>query len=80
MNYTWKQNAQSNWRAPKFLARPEVGLSYSNSRIVRNSKARSQLSALKRVEGRAKAPGWDYEKWQALVTYLNLHQTNQQVG
>ncbi len=40
----------------------------------------SQLSTLKGVEGRVEAPGWDQEEGQALVTYSNLHQTNQQVG
>ncbi len=42
--------------------------------------ARSLLSALKGVEGCAKAPGWDQEEGQALVTYSNMYQTNQQVG
>jgi hypothetical protein len=36
-----------------------MGLNYSNIEIVRNSGARSQLSTLKGVEGRAKALGWD---------------------
>jgi len=36
-----------------------MGLSYSNNGIVKNSGARSQLSELEGVEGRAKAPGWD---------------------
>jgi hypothetical protein len=35
--------------------------------------ARSQLSALKGVEGRAKVSGWDSEEGRALVTYSNLH-------
>jgi len=43
-------------------------------------RACSQLSTLKGVEGCVEAPGWDYEEGQALVTYLNLHQANQQVG
>ncbi len=42
--------------------------------------AHSQFSALKGVEGHVEVSGWDYEKGQALVTYSNLHQTNQQVG
>ncbi len=40
----------------------------------------SQLSALKGVEGPAEVLGWDKEEGQALVTYSNLHQTNQQVS
>ncbi len=43
-------------------------------------EALSQLSALKRVEGRAEPLRWDQEEGQVLVTYSNLHQTNQQVG
>jgi len=43
-------------------------------------RAHSQLSALKGVEARAEASGWDWEEGQALVTHSNLHQRNQQVG
>ncbi len=43
-------------------------------------KARSQLSALKGVEGRGEDSGWDQEEGQTLVTHFNLHQANQQVG
>jgi hypothetical protein len=42
--------------------------------------ARSQLPTLKGVEGRVEASGLDKGKGQALFSYLNLHQTNQQVG
>ncbi len=43
-------------------------------------RARSQLSALKGVEGRVEVSGWDQEEGQTLVTHSILHQTNQQVG
>jgi hypothetical protein len=42
-----------SWRAPKFLVRPNKGLGYSNSGIVKNFRACSQHSGLKGVEGHA---------------------------
>jgi hypothetical protein len=48
------------WRTPKSLISPKLGLSYSSREIVGGGLgARSQLSALKGVEGHAQAPGWD---------------------
>ncbi len=38
--------------------------------------ARSQLSALEGVEGRAEALGWDQEEGQVLLSYSDLHPTN----
>jgi hypothetical protein len=58
----------------------QVGSKSVKQRNCLEFEARSQLSTLKGVKGHAEFSGWDKEEGQALVTYLNLHQTNQQVG
>ncbi len=58
----------------------QVGSKSIKQRNCSKFKARSQLLALKGVERHAEAPRWDQEEGQALVTHLNLYQTNQQVG
>jgi hypothetical protein len=47
------------WHAPKLLVRLEMGLRMPNNEIVWKLGARSQLSALEGVEGRAEASGLD---------------------
>jgi hypothetical protein len=52
----WKHNL---WRTPKLLVRLKIGLRMPNIGIVWELGARSQLSALEGVEGRAEALGLD---------------------
>jgi len=47
------------WRTPKSQVRSKMGLDFLKQRNCEDLRARSQLLALERVEGRAKAPGWD---------------------
>jgi hypothetical protein len=55
----WMDHLELAWRTPKLLIRLKMGLRMLNNRIVWELGARSQLSALEGVEGRAEAPGLD---------------------
>jgi len=63
------------WRTPKFLNgfKCESKLKTTESK---ESWHAPWLVTLWGLEGRAGAPGWDQEEWQASITHTNLHKTN----
>ncbi len=63
------------WRTPKLLngLKCESKLkTMKEQRVEAHSLACNTLG----VEGRVGAPGWDYEKWEALIIHTNQHKTN----